>query len=82
MYRIAGIFRGGGGVGVKFSWMLGFVAIHGKKSVVDGSSLNHTPCACVEQWPLVSEWKLWYEVTTSKTIWDAQVGKLLFPFLK
>ena len=39
--------------------------IRGKKNVVDGSSINHTPRAGVEQWPLVSEWKLWYEVTTS-----------------
>ena len=30
------------------------------KKIVVGSSLNHTPCARVEQWPLVSEWKLWY----------------------
>ena len=29
IYRIAGIFRG-----VKFSWMLGFVVIHGKTFVV------------------------------------------------
>ena len=35
-----GIFRGGGG-GVKFSWMLGFVVICGQKIVV-GSGLNHT----------------------------------------
>ena len=37
-YRIAGIiffFGGGGGGGAKFSWMLGFVVIHGKK-IVDG----------------------------------------------
>ena len=59
-YRIVGIFFWGGGV--KFSWMLGFVVIRGK---VVGSSLNHTPRACVEQWPLVSERNLWYEVTTS-----------------
>ena len=50
-YCIAGIFGG-----VKFSWMLGFVVIRGNEVVV-GSSLNHTPHACVEQWPLVSEWK-------------------------
>ena len=31
-----GIFRG-----VKFSWMIGFVVIRGKKSVV-GSGINHT----------------------------------------
>ena len=49
--------------------------IRGKKIVV-GSSLNHTPRARVEQWPLVSEWKLWYEVTTS----IKQSGKQLFPF--
>ena len=44
-------FSGGG---VKFSWMLGFVVIRGKKIVV-GSSLNHTLRTCVQQWPLVSE---------------------------
>ena len=33
--------------------------------IVVGSSLNHTPRAHVEQRPLVSERKLWYEVTTS-----------------
>ena len=60
-YCIAGISRGGGG---KFSWMLGFVVTRGKKVVVE-SSLNHTPRARVEQWPLVLEWKVWYEVTTS-----------------
>ena len=36
---------------VKFSWMLGFVVIRGKKLVV-GSGLNHTPHAS-ELWPLV-----------------------------
>ena len=44
--------------------MLGFVVIRGKKIVSNGSSLNHTPHTRVEQWPLVSEWKLWYEVTS------------------
>ena len=41
--------------------------IRGKKFVVKSSqsSLNHTPRARVEQWPLVSKWKLWYEVTTN-----------------
>ena len=43
--------------------MLRFVVML-KKSVV-GSSLNHTPHACVDQWSLVLEWKLWYKVTTS-----------------
>ena len=53
----SGYFRG-----INFSWMLGFVAIRGKNFEVDGSSLNHTPHARVEQWPLVSKWKLWYEL--------------------
>ena len=44
LYRIAGIFRGGGGV--NFSWILGFVVIRGKKIVV-GSGLNHTTRACL-----------------------------------
>ena len=45
-------FLGGGGV--KFSWMLRFVVIRGKKIVV-GSGRNYTPRACVELWPLVSK---------------------------
>ena len=45
--------------------MLGFVVIHGKKIVINGSSLNHNSHARVEQWSLVLEWKLWYEVTTN-----------------
>ena len=44
-------FFGRGG-GSKFSWILGFVVIRGKKSVV-GSGLNHTPHTRVEQSPLV-----------------------------
>ena len=48
IYRRADIFRE-----VMFSWMLGFVVIHGKEIVV-GSGLNYTPHACLEQWPLVS----------------------------
>ena len=51
---VAGIFRGGGGGGVTFSWILRFVVIHGKKIVV-GSDLNHTPHARVELWPIVSK---------------------------
>ena len=60
--HIAGFFGGEGG---KFSWMIRFVVIHGKKIMV-GSSLNHTPHARVEQWPLVFEVKY-------RAIWDAQL---------
>ena len=46
-YRIAGIFRGG-------KFFVDARMICGKKSVV-GWGLNHTPRACVGQWPLVSK---------------------------
>ena len=44
-----------------------------------GSSLNHTPPARVEQWPLVFEVEaLCYWVYHQyKAIWDAQVGEQL-----
>ena len=40
------------GGGVKFSWMLRFVVIRGKKFVV-GSGLNHTLRARIQLWPLI-----------------------------
>ena len=62
--------------------MLGFVVIRGKKFVINGSSLNHNSRARVEQWSLVLEWKLWYEVTTSIinlgcTSWQTTISLLL-----
>ena len=40
--------------------------IRGKKSVVKSKPHpSSTRRARVEQWPLVSKWKLWYEVTTN-----------------
>ena len=55
-YCISGYFPVGG---VNISWLIGFVMIRGKKIVV-GSSLNFTPRARVEQWPLVLKWKQCY----------------------
>ena len=49
-YRLEGIFWG-----VKFSWMLGFVVIRGKKFMVKSSPVKSKPH---RQWPLVLKWKL------------------------
>ena len=81
-YTVRRVFFLGGGGGGEFSWMLGFVVIRVKKFVINGSSLNHNSHARVQQWSLVLECKLWYEVTTSInnlgcTSWQTTISLLL-----
>ena len=77
LYHITGIFRGGGGV--KFSWMLRFVVIRGKKSV--DCRVRSKPHPLCTRRVMAEAMTPSFEVKVVvqgyhpyKSVWDAQVG--------